>query len=249
MDLEMIGIGATAKVYRDGDVAIKLYDNSSVFEVEGEAKLQTYAMETGLPVPEIFGVKRVDTNQVVLEMVCVAGIPLLNEEMGQEEILKQLRILVKLQCDIHAKDAQMLPKQKDRLTKKINQNPDLEDEIKNQIFTLLDKLDDGTLQLCHGDFHPLNVLFDGKKHWIIDWVDATAGNPLADACRTYILLKQFATQLSVVYLSCFCEEVGVSSEAILAWLPIIIAARLSEDMDDNARKMLMNLLQDALERI
>ena len=22
--------------------------------------------------------------------------------------------------------------------------------------------------LCHGDFHPLNILYDGSKHWIID---------------------------------------------------------------------------------
>lgn len=53
-----------------------------------------------------------------------------------------------------------------------------EGEVKNELLTLRSQLDDKSEKLCHGDFHPLNVLYDGHKHSMIDWVDAIAGNPL-----------------------------------------------------------------------
>ena len=40
---------------------------------------------------------------------------------------------------------------------------------KEKLLALLRRLDDGARQICHGDFHPRNILLDGKKHWIIDW--------------------------------------------------------------------------------
>lgn len=246
MNLEMVGVGATAKIYRDGDVAIKLYQNSSLFEVEQEAKLQTLAFETGLLVPEILGVKQMGESQIALEMKYIAGIPLASEEMEQAEIVQQIGMLVKLQCEIHAKDASEFPNQNDRLRMQIKQNSLIDDEMKNQLFAMLEQLDAGATQLCHGDFHPLNVLFDGKEHWVIDWVCATSGNPLADVCRSYILLQQFAPQLAALYLRLFCKETDISSEKILVWLPLIIAARLAEDVDADGREMLLGMLGEIM---
>ncbi len=44
--------------------------------------------------------------------------------------------------------------------------------------------------VCHGDFHPENVMVDGEENlWVIDWLTAFRGNPLFDIARTYYLLK------------------------------------------------------------
>jgi hypothetical protein len=44
--------------------------------------------------------------------------------------------------------------------------------------------------VCHGDFHPENVMVDGEGNlWVIDWLTAFRGNPLFDIARTYYLLK------------------------------------------------------------
>jgi len=43
----------------------------------------------------------------------------------------------------------------------------------------LRELPDGEA-LCHGDFHPRNVIVDGDELTIIDWVDASSGPPAAD---------------------------------------------------------------------
>lgn len=47
-----------------------------------------------------------------------------------------------------------------------------------------------TRQLCHGDFHPENVLVDSDGTlWIIDWITAVLCNRMFDIARTYYLLR------------------------------------------------------------
>jgi aminoglycoside phosphotransferase (APT) family kinase protein len=53
---------------------------------------------------------------------------------------------------------------------------------------LLDTLPDGD-RLCHGDFHPGNVLRSARGPVVIDWPAATSGNPDADLARTALLLR------------------------------------------------------------
>jgi aminoglycoside phosphotransferase (APT) family kinase protein len=44
-------------------------------------------------------------------------------------------------------------------------------------------------RLCHGDFHPANILGTLKSPVIIDWGDASRGAPAADVARTLLLLR------------------------------------------------------------
>jgi aminoglycoside phosphotransferase (APT) family kinase protein len=41
--------------------------------------------------------------------------------------------------------------------------------------------------ICHGDFHPLNVLSDGGRLTVVDWTDAGVGDRHADVARTLAL--------------------------------------------------------------
>jgi aminoglycoside phosphotransferase (APT) family kinase protein len=44
--------------------------------------------------------------------------------------------------------------------------------------------------LLHLDYHPLNVLADGRRITaVLDWVNARAGDPRADAARTATILR------------------------------------------------------------
>jgi Ser/Thr protein kinase RdoA (MazF antagonist) len=54
---------------------------------------------------------------------------------------------------------------------------------------ILDGLPAGD-RLCHGDFHPGNVLVGADRVSVIDWANATRGVPEADYARTVLLLEQ-----------------------------------------------------------
>jgi aminoglycoside phosphotransferase (APT) family kinase protein len=41
--------------------------------------------------------------------------------------------------------------------------------------------------VCHGDFHPLNVVVDAEKASVIDWTDAGLGPREADVARTCLI--------------------------------------------------------------
>lgn len=60
--------------------------------------------------------------------------------------------------------------------------------LRDHALRTLDGLPDGD-RLCHGDYHPGNVLVDGDRVAVIDWSNATRGVPEADHARTLLLLR------------------------------------------------------------
>ncbi len=244
IDLEVIGQGATTKIYRDGNKAIKLYVNAPPDEAENEAVRQKFARSAGLPVPAVFGVRRIDGNTVALDMEYIDGRPLIQPGMDKDERNSAVRVLVMLQSEVHKVRADGLPKLTDRLIRKIKAVRYLEEPLKNDLFSLIGQLNKDSGNLCHGDFHPLNILYDGSKHWIIDWVDAAAGDPLADACRTHLIFKQYISRSGGIYLRTYCRMTNSKPGDVLAWQPVIAAARLNENMDDRARLWLLSMIRE-----
>jgi len=60
-----------------------------------------------------------------------------------------------------------------------------EEDIVERFLTATD-----TKELCHGDFHPENVLVDSDGMlWIIDWITVLLCNRMFDIARTYYLLS------------------------------------------------------------
>jgi len=237
--LEIIGQGATTTVYRDMGTAVKLYVNAPPREAENEAERQRFAYDAGLPVPEVYGVRKIEGNQTALDMAYIDGRPLLYPKMDKDKRIDAVQTMVKLQCMVHKVTAHGQPKQADRLERCIRDTSYLNDAEKNRLLLLLRHLDTGAANLCHGDFHSSNILCDGNKHWIIDWVDATAGNPHADVCRTYLLFMQHAKRIAGIYLRAFCKEANAKPDEILAWLPVVAAGRLSEKVDDKTKAWLL----------
>ena len=71
----------------------------------------------------------------------------------------------------------------------------LDEPLKQILLGRLADMPEGD-RLCHGDFHPINVL--GQNSWpmVIDWPDACCGDPAADVCRSYLLLKLHAEDIA-----------------------------------------------------
>lgn len=94
--LQIIGEGHTTKVYRDGNRAFKMYVRPPPGEVENEARRQQIAYDTGLPVPEVFGVHTYDNGAQALEMAYIPGNPLMRKGMNAEDRRQAIERLCKL---------------------------------------------------------------------------------------------------------------------------------------------------------
>lgn len=58
-----------------------------------------------------------------------------------------------------------------------------------QVETVIPEGLGGELVVCHGDFHPLNVVVDGDNAAVIDWTDAGMGPREADVARTLLIFQ------------------------------------------------------------
>jgi aminoglycoside phosphotransferase (APT) family kinase protein len=109
-------------------------------------------------------------------------------------------------------------------------------------------------RLYHGDFHPGNVLRRGEGFAVIDWRNAARGDPAADVARTRLLmtvawipgwpeaaqrlLAPVRWALYSAYRRAYERRSGVDGSAIMAWLPVLAAARLAEDIPQERSRVL-----------
>ena len=150
---------------------------------------------------------------------------------------RYLDVLARLQARIHAHPAPELGSLKLRLATGIARARLLDQPRRQALLRSLAGMPDGD-RLCHGDFHPLNVLGDAAQPVVIDWPDAARGEPAADVCRSWLLLRLHAEDLAEPYLDACCRQGGVPRQSVLGWLPYVAAARLAEDVPGEADALL-----------
>lgn len=126
---------------------------------------------------------------------------------------------------------------KDRLVRNITGTRLLDEATRQRLLNALPGLPDGD-RLCHGDFHPLNIMGTGDAARIIDWLDANAGDPAADVCRTFVLVGSVQPDLAARYLDAYCNVAGLDRMAVYAWLPVVAAARLAENVPEETERLL-----------
>jgi aminoglycoside phosphotransferase (APT) family kinase protein len=86
-----------------------------------------------------------------------------------------------------------LPRQLDRMACKIRRAAS---SVAGELAESLRLLpSDGPYRLCHGDLHPANVLVTPGGPIVIDWFDASRGDPRLDVARTSLLLGALGTRL------------------------------------------------------
>jgi Ser/Thr protein kinase RdoA (MazF antagonist) len=151
--------------------------------------------------------------------------------------------MAELQAEIHRKSVPSeLPSQRQTLARSITRAGGLPGSIRSGALATLERMPDGD-RLCHGDFHPGNILMTPGGGIVIDWIDATSGRPMADLARTTVIAAgAVAGQLDdalqklvvrIFHSSCirwyFRIRPGGEDE-YRRWLPIVAAARMAENI-------------------
>ena len=244
--MEFIANGAQADLYKNNDMAIKLFKkNVSKGEIEYEINLQKMAFELGLPVPKIYDMVEID-GKYGISMEYIIGVPigevvLKDQNKFQEYLIKSIEIQINLINII----TNTFPSMKEILIRDINHVSEKEITYKQNI---LDKLEEIYFNsfLCHGDFHFNNLLETSNGIKIIDWVNSSAGNIEADICRTYLLYKINHDMLAESYIENYCKMTKIDKENILGWLPFLAASRLSEGREKQENEKLKKIIKDNL---
>ncbi|GIX56288.1 aminoglycoside phosphotransferase [Bacillus cereus] len=249
MNLEnQIAKGNTANIYLYEKKVIKLF-NEYLPDTESmnEAKKQKYAYSCGLPVPNVFEVTKIQNRQaIIMEYVKGDSIgDLLLNNLNEAE--RYINICVNEQKKIHAicMNTDEIESMRVRLERQIKSVHKVDEKQKGKI---LDKLYSIKFEprLCHGDFHPFNLILNNKKANIIDWVDASAGDLRADVFRTYLLYSQYSVELAEMYLQIYCSNTDLTRDEIFQWAPIISVARFTEKVSPQNEVYLSKLLNQYL---
>jgi len=234
----LLAAGNVAEVFEWGSRVVKLYRSSARKATAfREAAIHAAVEAMALPVPAVWSVVEVGGRWgIVVDRVKERSFA---ERMRENPNLipECLLALARLHARIHGQPAREFRSLKSRLATNIAGTGLLDEPLKQILLGRLAGMPDSD-RLCHGDFHPVNVLGQNSLPMVIDWPDACCGDPAADVCRSYLLLKLHAEDIAEPYLDAYCSITNMPRAKILDWLPYVAAARLAEDVPDDWARLL-----------
>lgn len=255
-----IARGATAEIFACGDTyVLKLFNaGHHLNQARYEAHVGALIRAAGVPAPAVFALTEVDGRGGVLyERVGGASMDTLLLR-GPWRAVPLARRLAATHAALHRARAPGLPVMRVSLARRIRETEPLSDRVRERALTALERLPSGAA-LCHGDFHPGNLLLSPHGPVVIDWENATLGNPHADVARTLLLLRHahlhqppgaarialraVLVPFNAVYLRRYCRLTGASPADIERWQLPVAAVRLSEGIPDDVRAALLALVQ------
>lgn len=231
-----LGAGKEAEVFEYGNLALKLYRSGAAKAAAFREAANLAILERlGLSTPKVHGVGEYGGRWGLL-MDRARGSSFADQITPgtQTACIEQL---ARLHLRVHEQSGSGLPSLKARLSTNIRRAEHLESDSRDRLLRQLDALPDGD-RLCHGDFHPWNIHSSAEEVMILDWLDACSGPPVADVCRTYVLIHHVDPMAATYYVDTYVKLGGVTAPEVDAWLAPVAAARLAENVPDETDELL-----------
>ena len=185
-----IGRGYIAEVFAYGEdrVLKLLFDEDGAEAAEREAHITTAAVEAGLSAPRIWETLAVNGRPgIVMERVEGATMMRWGTTFPWR-IYTGAKMMARLHAEVHSKAGEDIPDLRDRLRRGIEESEAVEEDLRGPALERLESLPDGD-RICHGDFHPDNLIMTKAGPVIIDWEFGARGVPEADIARTVVLVQ------------------------------------------------------------
>ena len=237
-------------IYKDGDTVLKVFDSDfSKADILNEALNQARIEETGLNVPKLLEVSKIDGKWAIrTEYIPGKTLAQLMEE-NPDKLDEYLDLFVNIQKEIFSKEAPLLNKIKDKFNRKISASR-FDATTRYELHPRLESMKNHK-KICHGDFTPSNIIItpDGARarlsseensnagdtneteatnsnalaeYYILDWSHVTQGNAAADAARTYMLFcLKGMDEVAEKYLNLFCKKTDTAKQYVQRWMPIV----------------------------
>ena len=185
---ERLFAGRTAEVYAWSDTeVVKLYQPwVARATAERERASTQAALDMGISVPEVGDIVSVDGRPgLILERIRGASM------MSQiESDIARAESFARQLAEIHVAITSVVaderfPEQSGLLQARIARCESLTESARRMMLASLAQMPRAD-RLCHGDFHPGNIILSGDRLFVIDWIDASR-QPAADVARSSIL--------------------------------------------------------------
>ena len=262
---KLIGQGRTAEVFEwDEDKILKLYRiGLPKMMIEKEYEISGIICKQLSLVPKVYEIIEIDNrNGIIYEKI--NGITMMKVIASKPwRVKKEAQRLAELHKFIQQKVNFKLPSCKKRLKDNISKVELLQDNVKTILYKYIDELEEDNI-LCHGDFHPDNIIITPNGEVIIDWMTATQGNPLADIARTSVMFKFGVVPIKTYmekqivnfirnkfyleYIKHYINITGVKIEQIEKWELPVAAARLTEWLPESEKKNLLEFVNNKIKK-
>lgn len=250
----LLAQGRTAEIFEWGDECIiKLARQPGPAPyLKREFEITKTLSKTRLPFPQAHEVIDVDGRLgIIFERI--DGNTMLSEMTSKPwKMAAFASILADLHTSMHGNVLSDIPSLKKNLENRINGVFQVSASTRQSALERLHKLPDGAA-LCHGDFHPDNVLISPRGVVIIDWSDAARGNPLADVAALSLQLKHAAIAPYIkgkwliragkllfhhFYLRRYMRVRRASADELEAWRLPVAVARLAITVPEEQNNLL-----------
>jgi aminoglycoside phosphotransferase (APT) family kinase protein len=154
-----------------------------------EATALAAAADAGAPVPAVFErVTRDGRPGLVMERL--DGRDLLTLVTSRPWLLPTVaRRTGRLHAELHrVQGPEALPALREWIAARLGESDAVPPNLREEAVRVLAGLPDGD-RLCHGDFHPGNVIAASHRTTVVDWTNATRGDPVGDVARTWVVLE------------------------------------------------------------
>jgi aminoglycoside phosphotransferase (APT) family kinase protein len=153
------------------------------------------------------------------------------------------RLLGRLHARLHDLPGPMFPAQRERIIRNLNRSAFLPEERKASLLELLESLPGGEI-VCHGDFHPENIILAESGPVIIDWEGCMHGNPAGDVAATCLwiravftfrpgvagwLMRRLGRRFERAYLAEYHRLAPGRIARLEEWVALLAACRMSEE--------------------
>jgi aminoglycoside phosphotransferase (APT) family kinase protein len=260
--LEKIAEGREAELFLLPDGRVLRLVRPGIRDAEEAVRMEAAALaaaaQAGAPVPAVY------------EQVTRDGRPgLVLERLSGEDLLSQLgdrpwtvrsvaRQTGRVHAELHTVRAPSeLPDGRELIASRIGPSDAVPAALRDEALRSLEELPDGD-RLCHGDFHPGNVLDDPDGPKVIDWHNAARGEPTADVARSWVVLEvsplppgasAFDRRLASIgrglllrgYLRAYAKAGEIASERLPRWVRVHAIQRLTQEIEGEREPLLRRL--------
>ncbi len=241
---KLIGVGNTAAVYEwDNGKVLKLFNEGYPEEwVEQEFHNSMAIRNMAFGQPKVYEIISYD-KRIGIIYDEVTGESLEDWVMKTGDLQTGVSYMANLHKLILKNRVNDVPCYKDFLRYHIEIESSVSLKNRKAALELLEKLPSGNT-LCHGDFHPGNILLSNGHTVVIDFMNVCQGDWLYDVARTVFLVeytpvtetmeeeKEAVLQLKKKVADLYLIEMNVTREMIEDYLSVILMARKGECPDE-----------------